>query len=60
MGIIVDRGLRGQNVLEYTVEAADDMDVDDIGTLILTAGDGREEKTVYLRATGAWMSAERT
>lgn len=38
--------------------AADDMGVDESGTLILTAGSGRGERTVALYAAGAWVSTE--
>lgn len=41
------------------IQGADDMDVDDLGTLILTKGDGRAEETVALFAAGAWLSAEK-
>ncbi len=40
------------------IKLADDMDVDELGTLILTRGDGKDETTVGLWAPGAWLSAE--
>ncbi|AEW92938.1 MULTISPECIES: hypothetical protein [Streptomycetaceae] len=40
--------------------AADDLDVDDSGTLVLSRGDGRDEQTIALFAPGAWLAAERT
>lgn len=43
---------------ERTIEA-DDLEVDDIGSLFLTSGDGRAERTVAVFAAGAWVSAER-
>lgn len=40
------------------VPDAEDMDVDEMGTLILTRGDGKDETSVGLWAPGAWLSAE--
>jgi len=37
---------------------ADDVTVDDAGTLIVTAREGRGERTVAVYAAGMWVSAE--
>lgn len=55
MSIVV----KGPGPKQATIENADDMDVDDIGTLVLTRGDGRQEEVVALFANGAWASAEK-
>jgi hypothetical protein len=43
---------------EKTYEV-DDLEVDDTGTLLLTTGEGRSERTVAAFAAGAWIFAER-
>jgi hypothetical protein len=43
---------------DKTHDEADDLIVDDTGCLIITAGSGRDEKTIAAYAAGVWISAE--
>jgi hypothetical protein len=56
MAVVVVRAPGGTKA---EIAAADDMDTDDLGTLILTKGEARTEEIVALYAPGAWLSAEK-
>lgn len=58
MGVVVR--LAGQGQREREFKDADDVAVDDVGCLAVTAGDGKTERTVAVYAPGAWVSSEVT
>lgn len=50
--------LAGQASREKIFDDADDVAVDDVGCLAVTAGDGKTERTVAVYAPGAWVFSE--
>lgn len=58
MPVVVAVVAPGRSAVERTHDAADDLAVDDVGCLVVTTGDGKNEKTVAVYAPGVWLSGE--
>lgn len=50
-------GAQGR-MAERRFDDGDDIGVDDVGCLAVTAGEGKQERTVAVFAPGVWVSAE--